>query len=514
MTQKPISAERPALRAVIVTLDNHIAGAVNRAAANLRKDMPGFELNLHAATDWAGNPASLERCKKDIAEGDIIIANMLFIEEHIQAVMPALLARRESCDAMAGFMSAGEVIKLTRLGRFKMDGSQGGIVSMLKRLRGAKKHDSTAGAQQLAMLKRLPQILRFIPGTAQDVRAYFMAMQYWLAGSEDNIGNLIRSLVGRYADGPRQILRSRVKAEAPKAYPDNGVYHPRLAGRIGEFAEKLPAPQAPRRGTVGIMLMRSYVLAADTGHYDGVIAAFESRGLKVVPAFATGLDSRPAIEKFFMKNGMATVDAVVSLSGFSLVGGPAYNDAKAAEALLAKLDVPYIAAHPVEFQTMQQWGASDRGLLPVESTIMVAIPELEGSTGPAVFGGRSDGSSSPCTGCENACVFPVTKTRDMHVCPERAEMLAARVAKLVSLRRSARADRKVGLVIFNFPPNAGNTGTAAYLSVFESIHNTMIAMQAGGYGVDVPPTVDALRAAVIHGNAAHYGAMANVAALP
>ena len=77
--------------------------------------------------------------------------------------------------------------------------------------------------------------------------------------------------------------------------------------------------------------MRSYVLSGDTAHYDGVIAAFESRGLKVIPAFATGLDQRPAIDSFFMKNGKATVDALVSLSGFSLVGGPAYNDAKAAE---------------------------------------------------------------------------------------------------------------------------------------------------------------------------------------
>jgi len=78
----------------------------------------------------------------------------------------------------------------------------------------------------------------------------------------------------------------------------------------------------------------------------------------VVPAFASGLDSRPAIEAFFMKDGQCTVDAVVSLTGFSLVGGPAYNDARAAEEILAKLDVPYIAAHPVEFQTLDQWGGS------------------------------------------------------------------------------------------------------------------------------------------------------------
>ena len=42
----------------------------------------------------------------------IILATMLFMEDHIQAVLPALQARRDQCDAMIGCMSAGEVIRL------------------------------------------------------------------------------------------------------------------------------------------------------------------------------------------------------------------------------------------------------------------------------------------------------------------------------------------------------------------------------------------------------------------
>ncbi len=212
-----------------------------------------------------------------------------------------------------------------------------------------------------------------------------------------------------------------------------------------------------------------------------------------------------------MHDGRVTVDAVVSLTGFSLVGGPAYNDAKAAEDVLAQLDVPYVAAHPVEFQTLDQWGASERGLLPVESTIMVAIPELDGATGPIVFGGRPGAPGVTCTGCHHACTFTAEQqAQDMHSCPERAQMLAARVGKLVALRRGQRADRKVAIVIFNFPPNAGNVGTAAYLSVFESLFNTLAGMKAQGYSVEVPESVDALRESLLKGNAERYGADANV----
>jgi magnesium chelatase subunit H len=94
--------------------------------------------------------------------------------------------------------------------------------------------------------------------------------------------------------------------------------------------------------------------------------------------------------RFFVKDGRPIVDAMLSLTGFSLVGGPAYNDANAAEEMLGGMDVPYLAAHAIEFQTLQDWAKSHRGLMPVESTIMVAIPELDGATEPTVFGGRVD----------------------------------------------------------------------------------------------------------------------------
>jgi magnesium chelatase subunit H len=502
------------VKVVIVTMDPHLTSTAARAQRALSRELPGLSLNVHAAAEWGNDPAALERCRNDIADGDIIVNTMLFMEDHFEPLLPALRARRDDCDAMICCMSAGEVTKLTRMGKFSMDGTTGGPLAMLKRLRGkasdnARKQGGSAGAQQMRMLRRIPKFLRFIPGTAQDVRAYFLTLQYWLGGSEENVANMVRFLVDRYAGGPRSALRGTVKVAPPVEYPEVGVYHPRVAGRIAESAAALPA--VGKRGTVGLLLMRSYLLAKNTAHYDGVIAAMEARGLNVLPVFATGLDARPAIEKFLMADGRPTVDAVVSLTGFSLVGGPAYNDAKAAEEILATLDVPYIAAHPVEFQTLEQWGESARGLMPVENTIMVAIPELDGATSPTVFGGRSDAAGVPCRGCHRACTFPPTSHgHDMHVCVDRAEMLAARVLKLVALRRAGCAQRKVAIVLFNFPPNAGNTGTAAYLSVFESLFNTLTAMKRKGYSIDLPASVDALRERITIGNAQRFGAHANV----
>ncbi|WP_207791492.1 magnesium chelatase subunit H [Sandaracinobacteroides saxicola] len=505
--------ERAPCHVVIVTLDNHLAGAVERARMGFAGTHPGLTVGFHAAADWE-DAAALAQAKADVARADIILVTMLFLEDHIRAILPELQARQADCDAMVALMSAGEVVRLTKMGAYRMDAPAKGPLALLKKLRGSGKPGASSGAGQMAMLRRLPKILRFIPGPAQDVRAYFLTLQYWLAGSDDNAGAMIAALVDRYADGPRKGWRGVLRVAAPVEYPEEGVYHPKLPGRISARAEALPVAlpvKGGATGRVGLILLRSYILAKDAAHYDGVIAALEAKGLAVVPVFASGLDARPAIEKFLVKDGRPTVDAMVSLTGFSLVGGPAYNDSAAAAAMLDKLDVPLIAAHPLEFQTLEAWGASRQGLLPVEATMMVAIPELDGATNPHVFGGRSDCAGVACGGCARACVFESEgPARAMRACPERAGALAAKVAKLVALRRMARAERRVALVLFNFPPGTGAAGSAAFLSVFESAFNTLRAMRDAGYDVELPADVEALRERVLRGNAATFGAEANV----
>ncbi|MDJ0643643.1 MAG: magnesium chelatase subunit H [Erythrobacter sp.] len=504
----------PPVRVAIVTLDNHLKGAVERADQVLAKD--NIALSLHAASDWDRDSGSLDCTKEAIARADIVIATMLFLDDHMRAIRPALEARREECDAMVCLMSAGEIVKLTRMGGYRMDAPAKGPLALLKKLRGSKKQGASSGAGQMKMLRRLPKILKFIPGTAQDVRAYFLTLQYWLAGSDENVIAMVRALIDRYAAGEREARRGETKAEAPLEYPETGVYHPGASQRISESLRILPKASKQdgggKNGTVGLILLRSYLLGHDAGHYDGAISAFEAAGLKVVPVFASGLDARPAIEQFFVERGKPTVDTIVNLTGFSLVGGPAYNDNEAAREVLGDLDVPYLAAHAIEFQTIEEWQQREQGLLPLEATMMVALPELDGSIAPSVFGGRA-GESGVCEGCERRCERPASdKVRPMQGCPERAEALAARVAKLIALRREERASRKVAVVLFNFPPNSGATGTAAFLSVYESLLATLQRLADEGYSVEIPESVDALRDTILKGNADRFGADANVAA--
>ncbi len=490
---------------VVLTLDSHAAGPAGRVLPRLLRDFPGLKVTIHAAAEWAADPAALALARQDIARADLVVANLLFLEEHIRPVIDLLTEARPRLDAFVGVIADPQIVRLTKMGDLDMTQPASGMAALMKKLRGKKEGASQSGEKQMSMLRRLPKILRFIPGKAQDLRAWFLSMQYWLGGSDDNIEAMIRFLVARYADRPEW---RGIKAAAPVDYPDVGLYHPGLRARhpggIVTDAALLPRP-AGAKGTVGIVMLRSYILAGDTAHYDAVIAALEAQGLAVVPGFASGLDARPAIADYHK----GRIDALVSLSGFSLVGGPAYNDSPAAVETLADLDVPYVAAHPLEFQTLGQWAESGGGLGPVETTMLIALPEIDGATNPTVFAGRH--GASGCKGCPIACQASA-EARAMAPCPERITQLADKVARLVRLRRSAVARRKVAVVLYGFPPNAGAVGTAAYLSVFESLFNTLHAMAREGYSLTPPATVEALREAVLKGNASRFGQRANVAA--
>ena len=144
------------MKVTIVTMDSHLCAAAERAHRVLVQALPGVRLTVHAAAEWGDQPAKLQACLDDIASADIVIATMLFMEDHVRAVAPAMEARRESCDAMVVCMSAGDAARLTRMGRFTTH-SSGGLRGFLKKLRGKTEKSGVAGAQQMKMLRRIPR---------------------------------------------------------------------------------------------------------------------------------------------------------------------------------------------------------------------------------------------------------------------------------------------------------------------------------------------------------------------
>ncbi len=88
-----ITRAESAYSIVIITLDSHAAGPVARASERLRADFPGLEVSVHAAAEWDEDPQTLFQAKAALATADMVVANLLFLEEHVRQILPDLRPR-------------------------------------------------------------------------------------------------------------------------------------------------------------------------------------------------------------------------------------------------------------------------------------------------------------------------------------------------------------------------------------------------------------------------------------
>jgi magnesium chelatase subunit H len=239
--------------------------------------------------------------------------------------------------------------------------------------------------------------------------------------------------------------------------------------------------------------MRPQVISKTTKHYDTLIRSIEAEGLSVVPAIATLMDNREAVSRFFVHETHARVSQVVSLTGFSFVGGPAMNDSAAAGEFLRELNLPYRSAVSLDTQTIEAWTDSQTGLNPIQAGMQIAIPEIDGATEPFVYGGI------PSRGHEPVAL------------EDRCTRLARRLRRWHKLQTAPRDKIKLAIVLFCFPPSKGNIGTAADLDVFPGLHDILKRLGGEGYSVEIPKDADELRERLLGGNSDEFGATANVA---
>ncbi|HEV7473230.1 MAG TPA: cobaltochelatase subunit CobN [Pyrinomonadaceae bacterium] len=319
--------------------------------------------------------------------------------------------------------------------------------------------------------------------------------------------------------------------------PKSKVQSPKSARQSSGSSGRTLDPDS----TIGLLLMRPQVVSKTTKHYDALIRAIEAEGLSVIPALSTLMDNREAVSKFFVDNDqskaqspraelkskvqspkskvedsktktkdqrpkpedqrpkardlseISRVSQIVSLTGFSFVGGPAMNDSEAASTFLQQLNRPYRSAVSLDMQTIDAWSSSQTGLNPIQSGMQIAIPEIDGATEPFIYGGI------PASGVE-----PIPLA-------DRCARFARRLYRWNRLRTAPRVDLKLAITLFCFPPNKGNIGTAADLDVFPSLWDTLKKLKAEGYNVELPESADDLRAQLIGGNAERFKAVANVA---
>ncbi|MEH2333036.1 magnesium chelatase subunit H [Nostoc sp.] len=494
---------RSLIKVVYVVLESQYQSALSQAVRTINANNPNLAIEISGyLIEELRDPENYEEFKREIESANIFIASLIFIEDLAQKVVAAVEPHRDRLDVSVVFPSMPEVMRLSKMGSFSL-AQLGQSKSAIAQFMRKRKEKSGAGFQDgmLKLLRTLPQVLKFLPmDKAQDARNFMLSFQYWLGGSPENLENFLLMLADKYVfKGLEKQSFAPSTYQQPVVYPDLGIWHP-LAGSMFEdvreylnwytarkdISSDLKDPLAP---CVGLVLQRTHLVTGDDAHYVAMVQELEALGARVLPVFAGGLDfSKPVDAYFYEPNtNIQLVDAVISLTGFALVGGPARQDHPKAIESLKRLNRPYMVALPLVFQTTEEWMDSDLGLHPIQVALQIAIPELDGAIEPIILSGR-DGTTGKAIALR-----------------DRVEAVAERALKWANLRRKPKLDKKVAITVFSFPPDKGNVGTAAYLDVFGSIYEVMKALKNNGYDLpQLPESAEALMQEVIHDAQAQY----------
>ncbi|WP_375470015.1 magnesium chelatase subunit H [uncultured Nostoc sp.] len=494
---------RNLIKVVYVVLESQYQSALSQAVRTINANNPNLAIEISGyLIEELRDPENYQEFKREIESANIFIASLIFIEDLAQKVVAAVEPHRDHLDVSVVFPSMPEVMRLNKMGTFSL-AQLGQSKSAIAQFMRKRKEKSGAGFQDgmLKLLRTLPQVLKFLPmDKAQDARNFMLSFQYWLGGSPENLENFLLMLADKYVfKGLEKQSFAPSTYQQPVVYPDLGIWHP-LAGSMFEdvreylnwytarkdISSDLKDPLAP---CVGLVLQRTHLVTGDDAHYVAMVQELEALGARVLPVFAGGLDFSKPVDAYFYEphTNIQLVDAVISLTGFALVGGPARQDHPKAIESLKRLNRPYMVALPLVFQTTEEWMDSDLGLHPIQVALQIAIPELDGAIEPIILSGR-DGTTGKAIALR-----------------DRVEAVAERALKWANLRRKPKLDKKVAITVFSFPPDKGNVGTAAYLDVFGSIYEVMKALKNNGYDLpQLPESAEALMQEVIHDAQAQY----------
>ncbi|WP_414575182.1 magnesium chelatase subunit H [Anabaena sp. CCY 9402-a] len=494
---------RKLIKVVYVVLESQYQSALSQAVRTINSNNTNLAIEISGyLIEELRDPENYEEFKREVESANIFIASLIFIEDLAQKVVAAVEPHRDRLDVAVVFPSMPEVMRLNKMGTFSL-AQLGQSKSAIAQFMRKRKEKSGAGFQDgmLKLLRTLPQVLKFLPmDKAQDARNFMLSFQYWLGGSPENLENFLLMLTDKYVFKSVDKQNSASgEYQAPVVYPDLGIWHP-LAPTMFEdvreylnwytvrkdISSDLKDPLAP---CVGLVLQRTHLVTGDDAHYVAMVQELESLGAKVLPVFAGGLDFSKPVDAYFYEptTKAPLVDAVISLTGFALVGGPARQDHPKAIESLKRLNRPYMVALPLVFQTTEEWLDSDLGLHPIQVALQIAIPELDGAIEPIILSGR-DGTTGKAIALQ-----------------DRVAAVAQRALKWANLRRKPKLNKKVAITVFSFPPDKGNVGTAAYLDVFGSIFEVMQGLKNNGYDVqDLPENAQELMEQVIHDAQAQY----------
>jgi cobaltochelatase CobN len=285
------------------------------------------------------------------------------------------------------------------------------------------------------------------------------------------------------------LLGTAFGYEPPRPLPEVGVYHPDGAGVLTSAAWRSRFWK-PERRTVGIAFYRAHWITGNLAPVDALVRALEARDLNVMAVFGPNLAE-------ICRSGTLgdTLDVLIATTSFRMGSrqsqSPGRGEASSSEQadVLGRLDVPILQAISCA-SSENVWAANIAGLSPRDIAMNVALPEFDGRIITTAV------SFKNTQAYDAGLQYEVIRYQPR---ADRVDYVAELARHWVRLRQTPNANKKVAILLANYPSKNSRVGNAVGLDTPASLHVLLTALRAAGYdtGPSFPVDGQALIEALI-----------------
>jgi cobaltochelatase CobN len=218
-----------------------------------------------------------------------------------------------------------------------------------------------------------------------------------------------------------------------------------------------------------VIFYRALAAGGDTAAIDALRAALDARGLNAVCLYVTSLkDERSAA---FLRAALAAYPPGIIINATAFATATANDDA----GVLSVSGCPILQVAQAGI-SQASWEGSTRGLMPRDLAMHVVLPEVDGRIFAHAIAFKERGDSE--------AGFAPTTFRPVD---DRIAATADLARAWVRLRRTPSPQRRVAIVLANYPSRDGRLANGVGLDTPQSLVEVLGAMRGAGYGIENMP---------------------------
>jgi cobaltochelatase CobN len=301
-----------------------------------------------------------------------------------------------------------------------------------------------------------------------------MVWQYLRQGGVGNGINLLKFL------NQSLLLNNKSQWQPPAELPQALIYQPGLAqASLADWQQQTTARDLEQAPVVALLFYRSHLQSGNTRMFDGLMASLLEQGMNPVALAITSLKDPQALALVNHTIKQCNTKLVLSSLGFASnkVDTPSLSSSPTQFKLPIEGDIPVLQL-VLSSTTSEAWREHKQGLRSRDIAMQVVLPEMDGHVLTRAISFKSMGYYSEL--CQIGLV-------GYELEPERAQFVARLAKGYCSLGHKANGDKRIALILANYPTKDGRIGNGVGLDTPQSAINVLQAMQDADYAIDTVP---------------------------